>query len=652
MVTSPNPPDTTVSAVRGIAAIGPDDIWATGYSTQDRATWNTLIEHWDGAAWTIVPGAVTPAPKNWLLGAGGLTTDDVWAVGQFAYDTYRGSLIEHWDGQVWSVVPEPSRPGYGSYLTGVAPIARDDVWAVGEQRYYDGPEQGLIVHWDGTAWAVVPGANGNWVDSLLWAVSATGPSDVWAVGSYRDSQRGSSLIEHWDGSQWSVVPSPHQGSGGNVFYAVSARSATDVWAVGQADSGQTALIAHWDGTAWTLVPPGELAGLEVWLTGVTARAADDVWAVGMTPVYGPSQALVAHWDGTVWHIVPNAADATRRSSLQAVAVAGATPWAVGSYIGADGRELTLIERYGELCPAPTPTVTATVPPPSPTATATPVPPSPTGTATPSPAATATVAPSSTSTVTPTATDTATPLAGTATPPPTTTPGNTPDPTPLPPTATAEPAQSPSPAGMPQATPTVCAVAFTDVPDTQPFYSYIHCLACGGIVGGYSDGTFRPGANVTRGQLAKFVSNAAGFTDNIPLMQQTFADVPPADPFWLFIERAYAHGVIAGYSDGTFRPTANVTRGQVSKFVANAAQFADAIPADRQSFADVPPADPFWLFVERVKAHDVISGYTCGSAPGGPCDGQNRPYFLPGSNVTRGQTAKFITNSLFPGCPVR
>jgi hypothetical protein len=175
MVTSPNPPDTTVSAVRGIAAIGPDDIWATGYSTQDRATWNTLIEHWDGAAWTIVPGAVTPAPKNWLLGAGGLTTDDVWAVGQFAYDTYRGSLIEHWDGQVWSVVPEPSRPGYGSYLTGVAPIARDDVWAVGEQRYYDGPEQGLIVHWDGTAWAVVPGANGNWVDSLLWAVSATGP---------------------------------------------------------------------------------------------------------------------------------------------------------------------------------------------------------------------------------------------------------------------------------------------------------------------------------------------------------------------------------------------------------------------------------------------------------------------------------------------
>ena len=90
----------------------------------------------------------------------------------------------------------------------------------------------------------------------------------------------------------------------------------------------------------------------------------------------------------------------------------------------------------------------------------------------------------------------------------------------------------------------------------------------GVVGGYSDGTYRPGANVTRGQVAKFVSIAAGYADMMPPNQQTFSDVPSSHPFWLYIERAVAHAVVGGYSDGTFRPGNNVTRGQTSKFIGN------------------------------------------------------------------------------------
>src|SRR4051794_36409505 len=62
------------------------------------------------------------------------------------------------------------------------------------------------------------------------------------------------------------------------------------------------------------------------------------------------------------------------------------------------------------------------------------------------------------------------------------------------------------------TPVVCTISFTDVPPTHPFYPYIQCLACNGIVSGYADGTFRPGAEVTRGQLAKILAQAAGFAD--------------------------------------------------------------------------------------------------------------------------------------------
>lgn len=55
---------------------------------------------------------------------------------------------------------------------------------------------------------------------------------------------------------------------------------------------------------------------------------------------------------------------------------------------------------------------------------------------------------------------------------------------------------------------------------------------------------------------------------MPEGQQTFTDVPPNSTFWLYIERAAMHNVIGGYSDGTFRPQNDVTRGQSSKIVRN------------------------------------------------------------------------------------
>src|SRR5829696_5133577 len=88
----------------------------------------------------------------------------------------------------------------------------------------------------------------------------------------------------------------------------------------------------------------------------------------------------------------------------------------------------------------------------------------------------------------------------------------------------------------------------------------------GIIGGYSDGTFRPSNNVTRGQAAKIVANSAGYDEIIPSSQQTFSDVPPNSTFWVYIERVALHGAISGYADGTFRPSNNVTRGQASKII--------------------------------------------------------------------------------------
>ncbi len=218
---------------------------------------------------------------------------------------------------------------------------------------------------------------------------------------------------------------------------------------------------------------------------------------------------------------------------------------------------------------------------------------------------------------------------------------TPQPTPtsaitptMTPTPNLTPTSMPTLTSTPTPTPTACTISFVDVPTTQPFYPYIRCLACRGIVGGYSDGTFRPDNFVTRGQLSKIVANAAGFSE--PVSGQTFSDVPPSHPFYVYIERMARRGIIGGYSDGTFRPDNNATRGQISKIVANAAGIQDPIPSNRQTFSDVPPTHPFWVYIERLAGRGILGGYSDGT-------------FRPDNNATRGQTAKIVSNAFLRGC---
>ena len=223
-------------------------------------------------------------------------------------------------------------------------------------------------------------------------------------------------------------------------------------------------------------------------------------------------------------------------------------------------------------------------------------------------------------------------------------------TPVPPTSTNT--------AVPTASPTVgvCTIQFIDVPPGHTFYEAVRCLACRGIVSGYSDGTFRPNNQVTRGQLAKMVSNAAGFTEDPN--PQIFTDVPPSNTFYEWINRLARRGHMGGYACGGpgepcvnnmpyFRPFANATRGQTSKIVSNAAGFTEMHTS--QTFQDVPPTHTFYQEIERLASRNVMGGYPCGG-PGEPCIApQNRPYFRPGNDVTRGQSAKIVANTFFPDC---
>jgi hypothetical protein len=245
---------------------------------------------------------------------------------------------------------------------------------------------------------------------------------------------------------------------------------------------------------------------------------------------------------------------------------------------------------------------------------------------------------------------------------------------LPGCATPTPGPSQTPSRTPTATPTYAEHAgqFEDVPPGSTFYEFVECMGTRGIISGYPCGGvgepchaqnkpyFRPNANVTRGQVSKMVVSAAGWNDPVPSTQQTFEDVPPGSTFWLWIEQLAGRGIIGGYPCGGpfepcqppsnrpyFRPNNNLTRGQLAKIAAQAAGFTETPTG--QAFEDVPPGSTFYPWIEPLAGRGIIGGYPCGGL-GEPCmPPGNRHYYRPNGNVTRGQTAKIITNSFFPNC---
>ncbi len=338
VATQPVPPagDSELDAV---AASSATDAWAVGHAANAiGGPTHTLIERWDGAAWSVAPAADGPSSTtSTLAGVADRTSTDAWAVGTFSTPTnlFR-TLIERWDGASWSRVPSPNggHPAGGG-LSGVVALATDDAWAVG--GFGQGaPGRTMIEHWDGTSWSVVASPNKTSNPNSLAAVAAVAPNDVWAVGTLSTKAfTHRTLTLHWDGTSWRRVKSPNVGPNENDLLAVAALAADDVWAVGFA--GTRTLTEHWNGTRWSIVKsptPGGNADL----AGVVAPAADDVWAVG-SRVDRPTNALhslVERWDGVRWRVVASDNRGSSDNRVSGVAGDAAQMFAVGSWFRGGG----------------------------------------------------------------------------------------------------------------------------------------------------------------------------------------------------------------------------------------------------------------------------------------------------------------------------
>jgi hypothetical protein len=339
----------TFDGLYGIAAVNPQDVWAVGRFIRNNAD-RALVEHFAGQRWQVVRIPQPHRNKVDLFAITAVSATDVWAVGgtENPRDEQPQTLIEHFDGTAWRIVPSPS----AGRLDAVAAHGPNDVWAVGDSFNGQQSAKTLAEHWDGTSWQVVPTPSPGGFGDGLAGVSVTGPDNAWAVGDMGTSRfNNATLTEHWNGAAWSAVTSPAPGIDSELR-AVTSAGGSDVWAVGDYDvntptgTAVLTLTVRWTGAAWSTVPSPSPTGDDDF-GGVAAVSPSDIWAVGSG---GGHDDLVARWNGHAWALLPTPHRDHALNFLGSVSAPSATDvWAAGGDIDLNGYSYhPLVE---DVCPA-------------------------------------------------------------------------------------------------------------------------------------------------------------------------------------------------------------------------------------------------------------------------------------------------------------
>ncbi len=184
LVTLPDP-NFTPATDNAISAVSANDVWILGHtinSATGLATSETL--HFNGTSWTAVPLQQPNTTNFGLNSLSAISATDIWAVGQVRPGSTAANgttLIEHYNGTAWSIVPSPT-PGFDPTLTGVAGRSATDAYAVGTElpSVDGGPKQALILRWNGTSWS--SDGDGTIGGSPMAAASFPGANTEWAVG--------------------------------------------------------------------------------------------------------------------------------------------------------------------------------------------------------------------------------------------------------------------------------------------------------------------------------------------------------------------------------------------------------------------------------------------------------------------------------------
>lgn len=221
-VSTPTPSGSTPDwGFESVEASGTSDAWAVGEQSAGTKIHDSLYEHWNGTAWSVVSGAV-PA-----LQVSADSPDDIWGIS-------RDDMVTHYNGTSWSSTTL-SAPSGTAIFEGVAALSPADVWVVGAST----SGAPIAEQFNGTSWHVVT-LPSSFSSYGLNAITAQSASDIW-VFSNTGSPSVPLLLGNWNGSSWTTSPSPLPADS-DVSIGSAASSSSHVWLFGTGPNSDNPLI--------------------------------------------------------------------------------------------------------------------------------------------------------------------------------------------------------------------------------------------------------------------------------------------------------------------------------------------------------------------------------------------------------------------------
>jgi hypothetical protein len=283
----------STNTLTAVSTSGTTDAWAVGWSEPRRYTFYPLAMHWTGTAWSVSTSFNTALSGQIADGVADISSTDAYAIGGGLGSAPYG-IVAQWNGTTWTrlTVPVPAND-ITTDFDAISADSPDDVWIAGSYTATVSSTQGTFgtyaLHWNGSSWSLVSmPANPSGDEYQLDSIQAISPTNAWAVGQNLNADTLASqgtLIEHWNGTSWSIVPSPSTGSN-DYLDGVTASGSSDVWAVGSylpsGSSSEQTLTLNWNGTAWSTVSSPTASNGSALTSVSTTPGASIVQAVGYT----------------------------------------------------------------------------------------------------------------------------------------------------------------------------------------------------------------------------------------------------------------------------------------------------------------------------------------------------------------------------------
>lgn len=154
--------------------------------------------------------------------------------------------------------------------------------------------------------------------------------------------------------------------------------------------------------------------------------------------------------------------------------------------------------------------------------------------------------------------------------------------------------------------TVGQMVFSDIPSGYWAESYILPIYTAGITKGCSQAPLKycPEDNVTRGQMAAFIIRSKYGENFACTGTPYFSDVPTTNVFFNYVQKLKDDGITA--LSGVYGVDNNVTRGQVAAFITRAKYGENFTYTQAPYFSDVPAGHTFFKYVQKLRDDHITA----------------------------------------------